>query len=246
MNNDTPALRRRLGLPLLVLYGTGVTVGAGIYAGRVTVAGHAGKHAPLSFLMAAVVMGLTVASYAELSTRFPVAAGEAAYIKGAFGSPSVHDDRHCSDRDRRHCFSDRGALALPDTRRSSSICPDRLSPVRSWFCLGRYRLGVFWNWCCLRAHSRVIELGGLIAIVVAAAHAGTPIGESLLTLPALTSSAWAGVGFASLLAFFAFIGFEDLTNMIEETTGGERTIPLAMVLTLSSPPGFTSWSPRLR
>ena len=36
MHSDPPikllaALRRRLGLPLLVLYGTGITVGAGIY-----------------------------------------------------------------------------------------------------------------------------------------------------------------------------------------------------------------------
>lgn len=33
-----------------------------------------------------MVMALTVASYAELSTRFPVSAGEAAYVKAAFQS----------------------------------------------------------------------------------------------------------------------------------------------------------------
>ena len=31
-------------------------------------------------------MALTVASYAELSTRFPVSAGEAAYVRAAFQS----------------------------------------------------------------------------------------------------------------------------------------------------------------
>jgi APA family basic amino acid/polyamine antiporter len=71
-------LRRRLGLPLLVLYGTGITVGAGIYALVGAVAGHAGINTPWSFGLSAVAMGLTVASYAELSTRFPVSAGEAA------------------------------------------------------------------------------------------------------------------------------------------------------------------------
>jgi hypothetical protein len=35
-------LRRRLGLALLVLYGTGITVGAGIYVLIGAVAGHAG------------------------------------------------------------------------------------------------------------------------------------------------------------------------------------------------------------
>jgi len=48
-------LRRRLGLPLLVLYGTGVTVGAGIYVLVGSVAGHAGRHAPLAFVIAAIV-----------------------------------------------------------------------------------------------------------------------------------------------------------------------------------------------
>ena len=79
-------LRRRLGLVLLVLYGTGITVGAGIYVLVGAVAGHAGIYAPWSFVVAATVMALTVASYAELSTRYPVSAGEAAYVRAAFQS----------------------------------------------------------------------------------------------------------------------------------------------------------------
>jgi basic amino acid/polyamine antiporter, APA family len=79
-------LRRRLGLVLLVLYGTGITVGAGIYVLVGAVAGHAGVYAPWSFVVAATVMALTVASYAELSTRYPVSAGEAAYVRAAFRS----------------------------------------------------------------------------------------------------------------------------------------------------------------
>src|SRR5450830_1376232 len=79
-------LQRRLGLAFLVLYGTGITVGAGIYVLIGAVAGHAGIYAPWSFVLAAAVMALTVASYAELSTRFPVSAGEAAYVRAAFRS----------------------------------------------------------------------------------------------------------------------------------------------------------------
>src|SRR3954451_5142683 len=91
MHDDPPvelpaALRRRLGLPLLVLYGTGITIGVGIYVLIGTVAGHAGVYAPWSFLLAAIVMAFTVASYIALSSRFPVSAGEAAYVKAAFQS----------------------------------------------------------------------------------------------------------------------------------------------------------------
>src|SRR5450759_5569482 len=82
-------LRRRLGLTLLVLYGTGITVGAGIYVLIGAVAGHAGIYAPWSFVLAAAVMALTVSSYAELSTRFPVSAGEAAYVRAAFRSRAL-------------------------------------------------------------------------------------------------------------------------------------------------------------
>ncbi len=82
-------LRRRLGLALLVLYGTGITVGAGIYVLIGAVAGHAALYAPWSFLLAAAVMALTVGSYAELSTRFPVSAGEAAYVRAAFQSRAL-------------------------------------------------------------------------------------------------------------------------------------------------------------
>ena len=83
------SLSRRLNLPLLILYGVGVTIGAGIYVLIGAVAGHAGVHAPLSFVIAAVVMGLTVGSYAELCTRYPVAAGEAAYVRAAFHQRSL-------------------------------------------------------------------------------------------------------------------------------------------------------------
>src|ERR1035437_2340931 len=91
MDPDPPVplgapLQRRLGLPLLVLYGVGITIGAGIYVLIGAVAGHAGKYAPWSFLLAALCMALTVGSYAELATRFPVSAGEAAYVRAAFHS----------------------------------------------------------------------------------------------------------------------------------------------------------------
>jgi basic amino acid/polyamine antiporter, APA family len=68
---STPGLRRRLGLPLLVLYGVGITIGAGIYVLVGAVAGRSGIYSHWAFVIAAVVMALTVASYAEMATRIP-------------------------------------------------------------------------------------------------------------------------------------------------------------------------------
>ena len=74
------ALRCSLNLPPLALFGVGIYVLIG------AVAGDAGRCAPWSFVLAAVAMAFTVGSYAELATRFPVSAGEAAYVRAAFNS----------------------------------------------------------------------------------------------------------------------------------------------------------------
>lgn len=79
-------LRRSLTTPLLTLYGLGVTVGAGVYVLVETTAAEAGVYAPVSFLIVAIVVAFTAFSYAELSTRYPVSAGEAAYLEAGFGS----------------------------------------------------------------------------------------------------------------------------------------------------------------
>ena len=82
MNSVDPneqKLRRALTTPLLTLYGLGVTVGAGIYVLVGATADIAGPFAAFSFVVAALVVSLTALSYAELATRFPVSAGEAAY-----------------------------------------------------------------------------------------------------------------------------------------------------------------------
>jgi amino acid transporter len=41
-----------------------------------------------------------------------------------------------------------------------------------------------------------------------------------------------GIMFASLLAFFAFIGFQNLVNVVEETKAPQKILPLALVITL--------------
>ena len=79
-------LSRSLGLCLLVLYGLGVIIGAGVYVVIGDVIAHAGMFAVSAFAVAGALAGLIALSYAELGARHPEAAGAAAYVKEAFGS----------------------------------------------------------------------------------------------------------------------------------------------------------------
>src|SRR3546814_2698855 len=91
-------LRRSIGLIPLILYGVGVTVGAGIYVLVGVTAGLAGTFAPLSFLFAAMIAAPSAFSFAELSARLPKSAGEAVYVLEAFKSPRQTDSASCGER----------------------------------------------------------------------------------------------------------------------------------------------------
>ncbi len=82
-------LKRTLTLPLLVLYGLGVTIGAGIYVLVGATAAVAGVYAPLAFVLAALVMLPTACAFVELVGRYPLSAGEAAYVRAGFESRSL-------------------------------------------------------------------------------------------------------------------------------------------------------------
>lgn len=225
------SLRRRLGLPLLVLYGTGITVGAGIYVLIGSVAGHAGLHAPLAFILAAIVMALTVGSYAELCVRYPVSAGEAAYVKAAFGSRLLSTFTGLLTLAVGIVSSAAVALGSAGYIQQFVDAPKELvvlvvvialALIASWGILESVLLASIFT---------LIEVGGLLAIVLAATLDGLPVGLTAFTLPSLQLSAWSGIAFGSLLAFFAFIGFEDLANVVEESKD-PKDMPMAMALTL--------------
>ncbi|MDX1387004.1 MAG: amino acid permease, partial [bacterium] len=79
-----PQLARRLGFFALCVYGIGDILGAGIYALVGKVVGLAGLGAWATFILAAIVAVVTGLSYAELTARFPVSAGAAAFVRRAF------------------------------------------------------------------------------------------------------------------------------------------------------------------
>jgi amino acid transporter len=228
-------LARALTLTHAVLYGLGVTVGAGIYVLIGAAAGRAGLNAPLAFVIAAVLMAFTAASFAELGGRLPMAAGEAAYVRAGFRSAWL--------------ATAVGLLVVAIAVVSAAAISVGSAgyigiflPLSSTILIAGVVLamGAIAAWGIKESVTfagvmTVIEIGGLLVIV----FAGATIGPELVTrLPeAIPGSfdpvVWAGVISATLLAVFAFLGFEGLANVAEELKSPERTLPRAIFLTLA-------------
>jgi len=232
--SENATLQRALNLPLLVLYGLGTTIGAGIYVLVGSAAGHAGLYAPLAFLVAAIGIAPSAASYAELAGRYPVSAAEAVYVENGFNSRTIS-----TLSGLLVIFS--GVVA------AAAITVGCAGYIRVFFdwpfwmvvsgvvlCMGAVAaLGILES-VLLAAIFTLIEVGGLLVLVAV----GFSVNDNVIaSIPGLFSglddwSIWSGIASAGLLAVFAFIGFEDMVNVVEETKKPAFTMPVAIGLTL--------------
>ncbi|MEL7047926.1 MAG: amino acid permease [Pseudomonadota bacterium] len=225
-------LARQINLPLLVLYGLSVTVGAGIYVLIGESAARAGQHAPLAFLIAGVLVALSAASYAELSGRFPVSAGEAAYVDAATTNqwlPFAVGLLVCAAGLFSSATVLRGGAGYVQ---EFVAAPAWLIAVVTGLAIGAIAAWGIRQSVWTTAILAVVEIGFLFAIAIM----GTMTAPVLPTFfeaftPSDLSIAF-GLSSAVLLAFFAFIGFEDMVNVAEEVQNPGRNLPLAIALTL--------------
>jgi amino acid transporter len=72
-----------------VSMGTGVMIGAAVFALTGQVAEFAGALLPLAFLLAAVVSGVSAYAYVKMSDAYPSAGGIAVYLRKAYGPGTV-------------------------------------------------------------------------------------------------------------------------------------------------------------
>lgn len=72
-----------------VAMGTGVMIGAGIFALTGQVAQFAGALFPLAFLVAAVISGFSAYTYIKVSNKYPSAGGVAVILKKSYGGTTV-------------------------------------------------------------------------------------------------------------------------------------------------------------
>ncbi len=226
-------LRRALSLPMLVLYGLGTTVGAGIYALVGEIAGVAGYGAPFSFLIASVVAGFTACSFAEMAARFPRAAGAALYVQRGLGS--------------RRLALLVGLLVILAGAVSSAALINGFTGYlqafvdveRVWVIVGvAVVLGLLAGWgiaesVTAAAVVTLVEVGGLLLVIGAGADVFADLPQRWAEfVPGSADVPWVGVFVGVTLAFYAFIGFEDMVDVAEEVRNVSRNMPRAILLTL--------------
>ena len=225
-------LRRSLGLWSLAIFGIGDILGAGIYGLVGNVAAEAGWLAWASFLIAMLTAGLTGLSYAELATRHPYSAGEAKYCLAAFRRPwlaflvgwMVFWSGVIS----------MSAVAHACGNYVQAVWPQVPAGV-VWFTFVVLVSGI--NCWGIRQSSwmniafTLIEISGLVLIVIAGLSYATEFGiETDWETPTLQSVRGAFGG--ATLAFFAYIGFEDMINLAEEVESPARVYPKAIPLAI--------------
>ena len=229
MADAPPALKRALGPTAITLYAVGDILGAGIYALVGKVAGVAGTSAWLSFAVAAALAVLTGFTYAELSSRYPVAAGAAAYCRRAFAHPAV-------------AFlvgmfvlaSGITSAATVSLAFSGYLAPFvTVPPLAGSVALLALMTWVSWRGIETSSNVNVVltlaEVSGLVLVLVVGfvyASGLEPAVRIERVAPHASLSAILG---GATLAFYSYIGFEDTANVAEEVRNPRRVLPRAIL-----------------
>jgi amino acid transporter len=211
-------------------------LGAGIYGLIGKAAGQVGNAVWLAFVVALVAALLTALSYASLGSRYPRAAGAAYVTQRAYGFPMlsfmVGLALVCSGLTSIATQSRVFAANLASLFGIESI------PI-AWLALGfllaltgivfrGIRESMWVNVLCT-----LVEAGGLVlVVVVGASHWGS---VDYFETPAELGGDHAILLImqGAVLAFFAFIGFEDMYNVAEEVRHPERNLPLGLITAMA-------------
>jgi APA family basic amino acid/polyamine antiporter len=227
------SLRRSISLPWLLLYGLGTTVGAGIYALTGVVAGRAGMHMPAAFLLASGLALFTALSFAELSSRFPRAGGEAVYVQEAFTATWL--------------FRLVGLLAvLSGVVSAATVTVGMVGYMREFaevpatalvlvaaLLLGGVAARGMRESVVVAGLITLVEVAGLLAIVGLGAGQLTALPDRFGEFVPGDLQALYAVSAAAVICFYAFLGFEDMVNVAEEVRDVRTVLPIGILATLA-------------
>jgi len=226
-SQDSNRFDRVLGLRHLTASGVGVIIGAGIYVllGPATQA--SGSLVWASFLVAGLLSAITAFSYMELASMFPSAGSEHEFARQVFP--------------RWVSFSTGWAMTLALIVAASTVSLG-FARYLQIFVNVDVRFGALMllvtvsiiaisgmkraSWLIIALSS--IQVGGLMLVIMLGAD---HVGDVNL----LQGKGVSGVIAGSALIFFAFIGFDEVITLSEETIAidAHRTVPRALLLSLA-------------
>lgn len=211
---------------MLIFYGIGMILGAGIYSIIGKAAAQTGETLWLSFILAGVSAFLTSLSYAELSTMFPKAGAEFVYLQEAF------QKRKWIGSTAGMAMATSGAATAATVALAfSGYLNQFIDLPQSWVAVSV--LLVFSAIAIAGIHaagwftvvSTLIEVGGLVFII----YLGMTSEKFGAVLSATPHS---GTLAGSALIIFSFFGFENIANLAEETKNPERNLPRAILISV--------------
>ena len=224
-SSDLNRFERVLGLRHLTASGIGVIIGAGIYVllGPATQA--AGALVWASFLIAGLLSAITAFSYMELASMFPSAGSEHEFARQVFP--------------RWVSFTAGWAMTLALIVAAPTVALGFARYLQIFFDIdvraGALGLLLLVSFIAVSGMKRAswlvialstIQVGGLVLVIILGAD---HVGEVNL----LQGNGLSGVIAGSALIFFAFIGFDEVITLSEETIDAHRTVPRALLLALA-------------
>lgn len=227
----TTNLHRTLGLPVVALYGLGNILGAGIYVLVGKVAGEAGYGSMLAFIIAMTIAALTAFSYMELAGRYPASASVSVYLHKAFGKQWLSVGIGLA-------MVAGGIASAATLARGFAGYLGTLVPAPAFVLslgllviLGLLALRGIGESAMVAGLLTLVEVLGLVLVITAGWHnVGNVSAAQFMQLDPMLG--FVGVMNGAFLAFYAFIGFEDMVNVAEETKNPQRTMPLAILVAL--------------
>ncbi|MEZ5275544.1 MAG: APC family permease [Opitutaceae bacterium] len=220
-----------------VAMGTGVMIGAGIFALTGQVAEFAGTLFPLAFLIGAVISGFSAYSYIKVSNKYPSAGGIAMILKKAYG-PSTITGAAALMMTISMVINESLVARTFGTYTLHALGISDAGVLVPILAIGLITFAFLVNVAGNKVIGRiskvtaVLKIGGILlfAVITLAATgfsfepAETGIGER---------SSWGGFVAGVALAILAYKGFTTITNSGDEVKNPKKNVGRAIVISLA-------------
>lgn len=260
--NPTASMRRTLGLFSLTCFGVGSTIGAGIFVLTGTVAAaHSGPAVVLSFVLASIACALAGLCYAEFASMVPVAGSAYTYAYATLGEVVAWIIGWCLVLEYLFASSlvaigwagyamstaaDLG-LVLPTAFTQAPFDVTSAGIVATGSLCNAPAVGVV-------ALCTVLLLAGTTAStrinnVIVAASVATILTVGIAGLALAQPQNWtpfvppntgkfgefgaSGILTGAAIVFYAYVGFDTVSSMSQETRNAQRTVPWALIAALT-------------